>query len=261
MAISGLSKGAIAGEPAVRQVAAVVADRLAELGRTGLAGDLHVAGGAEVGAAIGDGLAHALAHDGDVARVDVEVAPDVGRHRGDRLAVAVAQLLDDVRDQDLATVGDGGGDDGHLHRRRGDVALADAHVVGVTDRPGLAERLLLPLRVRHDAFGLAGDVDAGALAEAEALGPVGQLVVAQALEDTACRSACSRRPGSRSRRRTTWRRRGRSSSCRGRCASRGRCSSMLRVELVRRPWMEPRLVICVLAVATPSCRAARPVIS
>src|SRR3546814_6931730 len=56
---------------------------------------------------------------------------------------------------------DRGGEHGHLHRRDGQVALADGEGIGVTEHPRDAELLLLPLRVRHEAGDLAGQVDAG----------------------------------------------------------------------------------------------------
>ena len=126
---------------------------------------------------------------------------------------AVAHLLDDVGDEHVAAVGDRRRDERHLQRRRGDVALADAEVVGVTEVPGLADRLFLPLRVRHEALDSPGRSMPVASPRPKRRVQSASLRGAEALEDGRGRPARSRRRGSRSRRRTTWRRRGRSSAC------------------------------------------------
>lgn len=114
------------------------------------------------------GRHHALAHRLHVAGVGADRLARAGRRRRPVAVETVALLDHQVRGAQLAV---GQAADPARQLQRGDlpVALADADVDRITGVPGFLAALPLVGRRRQDATDLAGEVDAGRLAEAVVL--------------------------------------------------------------------------------------------
>ncbi len=130
---------------------------------------------------------HASMHHLPVRRIEVDA---LGHWRDHRREAARAHVFDRTHHARLvarALIGQRGQRRGHLQRGEAVVALADTQTDGVAGIPALLRRaakgLALPLARRQHALGLALEIDAGSLTEAELLRPLGHAVHAPIMRD------------------------------------------------------------------------------
>ncbi len=130
---------------------------------------------------------HAAVHHLPVRRIEADALSHWRDHRREAARAHVFDRTHHARFVARALIGQRGQRRGHLQRGEAVVALADAQADGVARVPALLRRaakdLALPLARRQHALGLALEIDAGDLTEAELLRPFSHAVHAPIVRD------------------------------------------------------------------------------